>query len=99
MGTYSKRKHDDDDEKPLVLGREDFSDDEEYEEFMSFASGKHFKDFAKKHSVHDPYDQVYSTAVFTPPVYRDFLMEDMVGIIRNECPHGIPLITAFYWVV
>lgn len=80
MGTYSK--YDDDEQKPAI-DREDCSNDEEYAEFMKYASGNHFKNLAKKHRVHNPYDQVYSTAVFTPPVHRDFLMEDMVCITIN----------------
>ena len=55
---------------------DDDSDDEEL--FHSLRGRGHFKDIEQSLPVHDPYDQVYSTAVFTPPVHRDFLMEDMV---------------------
>merc|ERR1719362_1124252 len=56
------------------------------EEFERLYYKGHFEELKKKHSVHDPYDQVYSTAVFTPPVHRDFLMEDMQSYMEKVAP-------------
>jgi len=63
---------------------DDDLDDEEL--FHSLRGRGHFKDIEQSLPVHDPYDQVYSTAVFTPPVHRDFLMEDMQSYMDKIKP-------------
>ena len=76
VGTYTNN----DDMLQDSFLSDDEDDSEAKKEFRGLLAEGHFEDLKDKHPVHDPYDQVYSTAVFTPPVHRDFLMEDMVGM-------------------